>query len=221
MLGRKIIKVPYIDQTKDWPTGCECVSTVMLLQYLGYDVTVETFVDQFVETEPFENVGGQLLGADPRVHFAGHPKDPESMGCYAPVICKAIDRYLDFQSGVSDSHMQTSSGQGAGEKRAVDLTGCSMEILLKEYIDRDKPVVFWAAIDMKEPIYGPDWVIRATGEPFSWISNEHCMLLVGYDDTHYYFNDPWHNHGCIAYDRTIVEDRHKVQYSMAVSVIDD
>ena len=44
MLGRKLIKVPYIDQTKDWPTGCECVSAVMLLQYLGFDVTVEEFV---------------------------------------------------------------------------------------------------------------------------------------------------------------------------------
>ena len=44
MLGRKLIKVPYIDQTKEWPTGCECVSAVMLLQYLGFDVTVEEFV---------------------------------------------------------------------------------------------------------------------------------------------------------------------------------
>ena len=219
MLGRKLIKVPYIDQTKDWPTGCECVSAVMLLQYLGFDVTVEEFVDHFVEKEPFENIAGKLVGADPRVNFAGHPKDPESMGCYAPVICKSLNKYLKSQGAVSDSTLQEQQcHKFSHERTAIDLTGCSMEILLKEYIDCDKPVVFWASIDMKEPIDGPDWIIRETGTPFSWISNEHCMLLVGYDDTHYYFNDPWHNHGCIGYDRSIVEERHKVQYSMAVSI---
>ena len=219
MLGRKLIKVPYIDQTKEWPTGCECVSAVMLLQYLGFDVTVEEFVDCFVEKEPFENIGGKRIGADPRVRFAGHPKDSESMGCYAPVIYKALNRYLEVHS--ADHPVTLPNGKEGrlySHIKAIDLTGCSMEVLLKEYIDCDKPVVFWASIDMKEPVNGPDWIIRETGIPFSWISNEHCMLLVGYDDTHYYFNDPWHNHGCIGYDRSIVEERHKVQHSMAVSI---
>ena len=31
--------------------------------------------------------------------------------------------------------------------------------------------------------------------PLDWKLNEHCLLLVGYDDQHYWFNDPWHNHG--------------------------
>jgi uncharacterized protein YvpB len=44
------------------------------------------------------------------------------------------------------------------------------------------------------------------------------MLLVGYDDEGYYFNDPYENHGTIRYDRTVVEDRHKAQYSMAVGL---
>jgi uncharacterized protein YvpB len=44
------------------------------------------------------------------------------------------------------------------------------------------------------------------------------MLLVGYDDEGYYFNDPYENHGTIRYDRTVVEDRHRAQYSMAVGL---
>ena len=32
---KKIIQAPYIDQSIKYPTGCESVSTVMLLQYLG------------------------------------------------------------------------------------------------------------------------------------------------------------------------------------------
>ena len=35
------IEVPYIDQSVKYPTGCESVSAVMLLKYLGYEMTVE------------------------------------------------------------------------------------------------------------------------------------------------------------------------------------
>ena len=36
------IQVPYIDQSIKYPTGCESVSAVMLLKYLGYEITVST-----------------------------------------------------------------------------------------------------------------------------------------------------------------------------------
>ena len=49
---KKLIKVPYIDQTKEWSTGCESVSAVMLLQYLGADISVKQFVEQYLEKEP-------------------------------------------------------------------------------------------------------------------------------------------------------------------------
>ena len=91
--------------------------------------------------------------------------------------------------------------------------------MLRCYIDHDMPVIFWASIDLKETIYGPDWQLL-DGSSFFWISNEHCMLLVGYDEESYYFNDPWHNHGCIAYEKMLVEKRHREQYAMAVAVVD-
>ena len=37
------IQVPYIDQSIKYPTGCESVSAVMLLKYLGYEITVDEF----------------------------------------------------------------------------------------------------------------------------------------------------------------------------------
>ena len=40
----------------------------------------------------------------------------------------------------------------------------------------------------------------------------------GLDGKNYYFNDPWHNHGVIGYDRALVEKRHGEQYEMAVGV---
>lgn len=72
-------------------------------------------------------------------------------------------------------------------KRAEDITGMSMADMIKNYIDHDIPVIYWASIDLQETIKGPDWYLSDESR-FTWISNEHCMLLVGYDDTSLYFN---------------------------------
>lgn len=199
----KIIKVPYIDQTEEWPTGCESVSAVMLLQYLGEDISVKQFVELYLEKAPLFEKAGKLYGGDPWKVFVGDPADDQSMGCYAPVIKKALEKV---------------TGEQRKLWKPVDLTGVPMETLLREYIDNDTPVIFWASIDLKETYAGPEWIVADTGELFEWRSNEHCMLLVGYDEKNYYFNDPWHNHGMIGYEKKLVEKRHAEQYAMAVSV---
>lgn len=51
------------------------------------------------------------------------------------------------------------------------------------------------------------------------VSNEHCMLLVGYDEKKYYFNDPYDNNGVIGYERELVEKRHAAQHSMAIGTV--
>ena len=199
---KKIIRVPYIDQTKDYPTGCERVSAVMLLHYMGMFLSVDEFIENYLEKEPMQKREGRLYGPNPFQCFAGSPYDSDSFGCYAPVIADALNRvFANFKM----------------EKRAKDISGMPVEKMLARYIDRDIPVIFWASIDLKETVFGPDWLL-ADGTVFSWISNEHCMLLVGYDEDMYYFNDPWHNHGCIGYPRDLTERRHDEQRGMAVVV---
>lgn len=223
-MQKKIIKVPYIDQTKEWPTGCESVSAVMLLQYLGFDISVERFVGQYLEKEPLVEKEGKLYGGDPRKVFVGDPSDDRSMGCYAPVIAGALEKVFGDTTWDGErraENSQDADGCGAEYRKrwkSVDLTGVPVEGLLREYIDNDIPVIFWASIDLKETYEGPEWILTDTGAPFVWRSNEHCMLLVGYDDACYYFNDPWHGHGTIGYERQLVEKRHVEQYEMAVSV---
>ena len=46
---RAIIHAPYIDQSVRYPTGCESVSAVMLLQYLGIDITVDECIEMSLE----------------------------------------------------------------------------------------------------------------------------------------------------------------------------
>ena len=171
----KLIQVPYLDQSKEAPTGCESVTAVMLLQFLGKEITIQEFVDNYLEKEAFCEKDGVVFGPDPREKFAGDPYDPESMGCYAPVIQKALQTVL------------------GAEYQVLDETGASIDTLLETYIDQGMPVVFWATINLRDIIIGPEWKLSGTGECFTWRSNEHCMLLVGYDDTHYIFNDPWDN----------------------------
>ena len=197
---KKIISAPYIDQSIKYPTGCESVSAVMLLQYLGIKITVDEFITDYLEMKDFEEREGQLYGADPHLYFCGSPYDKDSFGCYAPVICNALEKII------------------GKEYEIINETETSMENLITNYIDQDMPVIFWACINMREPIEGPSWKLLDSGEEFTWISNEHCMLLVGYDEEGYYFNDPHENRGLIRYEKKLLENRHAAQYSMAVGV---
>lgn len=194
------IDVPYIDQSGRYPTGCESVSAVMLLQYLGYNISVDEFIHDCLECREMKEKDGILFGPDPFQYFCGSPYDENAFGCYAPVIRKAL------QKVVKDRY------------QVIDETGTSMERLLEEYIEKAIPVVFWACINMREEIEGPMWRLLDTGELFTWKSNEHCMLLVGYDAECYYFNDPYDNNGVIGYPKDLTKRRHEAQYAMAVGV---
>lgn len=194
-----LIQTPALDQTQKWPTGCESVTAVMLLAALGCPVTVEEWVENAIECRPFYEKDGALCGPDPREYFAGRPEEPSGMGCYPPVLVKGLARCL------------------GGGYRVLDATGAPMERLLKS-LDSGIPVPFWATIGLKEAIEGPSWRLE-NGETFTWRSNEHCMLLVGYDEESYWFNDPLNAaNGPVAYPKALVEQRHAEQYGMAVLV---
>lgn len=194
------LDVPYIGQKPRWPTGCESVSTVMLLQYLGYAVSVDGFIEEYLDRQVFEEREGLLYGPDPRRAFAGSPYDPDSFGCYAPVIARALERIVSDRYAVQNE------------------TGREISDLLAAYIDREMPVILWACMDLRPSIVGPSWRLLEGGDIFTWRSNEHCMLLVGYDAEQYFFNDPYENHGCVAYPRALTEQRYKEQGMQAVSL---
>ena len=195
------IQAPYIDQSGAYPTGCESVSAVMLLQFLGVDITVDEFIEKYLEKQDFEERDGELFGPDPREYFCGSPYDEDSFGCYAPVIAGAMKRVL------------------GGTYTVKDESGTDTAELIRRYIDKGMPVVYWACINMREPVIGPQWKFLDTGQIFTWVSNEHCMLLVGYDGEGYYFNDPYNNNGLIHYPKEVVEERHRAQHMQAVGVL--
>lgn len=187
--GKSIIEVPYIDQSEGYPTGCEIVSTTMVLQYYGYDISVDRFIDNYLDKSLLEDVDGVLWGDNPNETFIGDPRSSYSYGCFAPVIVNSLNRII--YDGM----------------KAKNTTGTSINKLIEEYIDKGIPVLLWATINLEPVSSGIEWNLRGTEDVYQWQGGEHCMVLVGYDDDSYYFNDPYDNHGLIAYERDLVEMR--------------
>ena len=193
--------VPFISQNPDFPTGCEAVSAVMALRYYGECVTVDDFVDNFLScSDAFYTMNGVSYGPDPHQFFIGDPRTKNSYGCYAPVIEQAINRYAGAPGRVRNT------------------TGCSLEYLCETYIDNGHPVRIWGSMDMKATRPTRKWRL-STGEEFTWISGEHCLVLVGYDDSRFYFNDPLAG-AAVGYDKKTVSLRYKELGEQSLSILD-
>lgn len=186
----RIEGVPIIAQMPNYPTGCESVTAVMALQFAGEKITVDTFIDQYLEkSSEFYNVGGVHYGPNPYEVFIGNPRSSSAFGCMAPVIEKALVKYYS-----SDQFIENTTGRG-------------MDELCRDYIDQGIPVMVWTSIKMIEPYYTSQWNL-SNGEKYRWLANEHCMLLTGYDDDNYYYNDPYTGKE-VSYSKSLSEKRYE------------
>lgn len=178
----KIIQAPFISQLGKYPTGYESVTTVMALNHIGIDISVDKFIDSYLTKTgvPF----------DPNISFGGNPRYTSGYGCYAPVIKKALDKAL--------------SGQ---KYTAKQLYGVSLKNLCSNYIDKGIPVILWATMYMNTPYISSTWTYN--GKTINWIAPEHCLLLVGYDSSHYIFNDPLTYQPQTYYSKSSVEVAYK------------
>lgn len=189
--ARRLLHVPYLDQSLEYPTGCESVTTVMALRYAGVDITVDEFIQNYLSQEDLVTENGVTYGPDPNDAFVGSPYEPDGFGCYARTIAVAC-RDIVIERNLTDFYVDNE-------------TGSDLQKLVIRYVDRDIPVILWASMEMKGVHPGKQWVIRETGETFTWKAGEHCLLLVGYDDLYYYFNDPRKNSGTVRYPKELVE----------------
>ena len=202
---KKIVSAPYIDQTERWVNGCESISSVMLLQAVGIDIDPDTFIARDLPHAPYWEQDGRLYGPDPWQVYPGDPHDHTGYGCYSPCIVKALN-------SASGARGRSRPVRGRGRERqdggpAVQLTST--------------PGCRWCS--------GPRWTsslcprkrdhwLLADGTDFAWKCNEHCLLLVGYDEENYWFNDPWHDHGVCPQPKQLVEDCHAAQGMFAVTL---
>ena len=186
-----LLSAKHIYQLDKWPTGCESVSAVMALESADVNVTVDDFIDNYLNctSRPF----------DPEKSFGGDPRSQSGKGCYAPVIKAALDKAL--------------KGTGLAARQ---LKGLTVKELCEKYIAKGTPVIFWGTLDMAEPFEGDSWEFE--GKKITWIRPEHCLLLVGYNADSYIFCDPMREEDVTYYPKAAVETAYKALYSQAVVI---
>lgn len=206
--SKKISNVPLIGQSK-LPTGCETCSAAMLLKFYGYNIPETSFADNYLVKKPIGYYKGVYSGPDPNCAFVGNPYSKNSYGAYAPIMAKCMNKYLTGKS-----------------YKAVNINGKSLEYLSGKYIAQGQPVMVWATINMNPSYKTATWKVNYTdenakyklGSYYTWIAGEHCLLLTGYDNTYYYFNDPWTN-ACTRYSKSLVNIRYNELGKQAVVMV--
>lgn len=197
------IDVPYISQVGILPNGCESVSAVMLLRYSGYDIDPLDFVDNYLEKDEVYIKWGVRYGPNPKDKYAGDPKSEKGgWGCFAPVIHKALNKYL------------------GGKAFAKNLTGLSLEELAEQYITKNIPVAIWCTQNMEEIKNLYQWQSYDKSETFLYPVHEHCVVLTGFDDKYYYFNDPLDENRQVRYEKDIVSASYESMGRQAVAIAD-
>lgn len=166
-----LIHAPIIDQLPNLYNGCEVTSLAMLLSYEGVHATKDQLAAQVrkANTPLVRGPGGQILQwGDPNQGFVGSMRNPgKGYGVYHGPIAALLNRYLPG--------------------RSLDLTGSSFGTLLS-VLQSGRPLIVWTTMDFRPTTrwvtwQSPDGPIRATME-------EHAVLLVGYNKTTIFVNDP-------------------------------
>ncbi len=172
----RLIRITPICQLPDFPAGCESVAAVMNLNYLGFNVTTEQFIESYlpIGVAPYK-VDEVWYGSDPDEAFLGDPASEDGWGIWAKGLTLALNRYLDTQE------------KPASVTYTYDET---LDSLCEKYVYNDIPVLVWVTAGMEQPRVNKTITVIGTNETYTWISPNHCMLLVGFDETGYYFNDP-------------------------------
>ena len=188
-------KSAYIDveclfQMPQFPNGCEVVSLTMVLNYFGYEVSVDTLVDNFLPRGVFSTDGD-----NPFYNYLGDPRSL-GVGCYAPCIVLCANNYL------------TSIGEFGS---VTDVSGRGFETY-KKFISEGTPVIFWGTtyMDRDPEVFG---VVNTSAGEVIWRNHSHCFVMIGYTDTTYVFCDPLR--GIVEYPKEDVEDSHELVYEQA------
>lgn len=189
-----LVEVEAVLQNPELPTGCEITSLTMALNYCGYNVDKCTMADDYlIRAEPFTTTFGEA--------FVGSPYDADAWGCYSPVIVKTAEKYIAAQGGT---------------ETVQNITGSAFQSLLWE-VANGRPVITWVSIGLTSNIEEKIYWTTENGDAV-FLTNEHCVLLTGYDlDANVvYVNDPLE--GVVSYDLDMFQDRFERMYSQAVLV---
>lgn len=141
-------------QQPELPTGCESVALTMALNVYDCELDKTTIARDWLIRNDENYVTG----------YVGDPFTDQGAGIFPPGLCETANNYLK------------NSGRG---QRAYDVTGMELSELL-DYIASGLPVVVWVTVDYETPRYSGS-LIEYNGKTYRWFSNEHCVMLGGFN----------------------------------------
>ena len=167
--GEKVIlsNVPFIQQLPELDRGCEVTSLAMMLQYAGITVDKMKLANEIKKVD-FMNDG---VRGNPNEGFVGniYTFSESGYGVYHGPLFQLAKKYLP--------------------NKAVDLTGKSIEELYKS-VKAGQPVVMITNATF-EPLDEDEFTTWKTNSgDVSITYNEHCVVLIGYDQESVYIRDP-------------------------------
>lgn len=165
--GYKVLDIEPVLQNPELPTGCEITALTTVLNYYGCSTDKIYLAENYLEQ-------GAIGETNPNEKFIGSPFSSEAYGCYENVIENSAKKFI------SDNNFDLS---------VTNLTNTDFSSF-DEYLDSGCPVIFWVTIDLIEPYSSTTWIID--NKEVTWLSNEHCMVLIGYDNSNdsYIVSDP-------------------------------
>lgn len=190
------LNVPLVKQNPKYPTGCEGASATMLLQYYGYNVTIDEMIAAIPREDLYEE-NGVVYGPSIYEKFVGDPTktytdDRPGYGAFSPVITGALNRVI-----VKKGNRHT----------AKNITGCTFSALISQ-LDMKRPVIVWATANMKTPTLVNSWYIKqpdGSAKYFEYPRGTHVMVLSGYDSQYVYITDPYF--GNVKYTHSAFNDK--------------
>ena len=195
---------------EDLKAGCETYACTMLLQSQGIDMDEFEFADKYLLQMPIYGVTeDDWYGPDMDSAYAGEIE--WGYGVNSPAMGKFMNQMLKDKGS---------------KKKAYVLKDVPLEQLCKDYIVNDLPVMIWATTNMQEPYVKRYWSINYVdpeisdaqiGDTEAWLQNEHCLVLIGYDEDNYYFADSVAGEVSV-FDKETTKDKYEKIESQAIVV---
>lgn len=167
------IDVPLISQLPELYNGCEITSLAMLLEYLQHPVDKLDLAEMLPKDETpaqLDEDGTILVWGDPDQGFVGNIYgDDLGYGVNVKPIAYVLEQL--YAPG------------------ALDLTGRDFSVIEKT-IAKGKPVIIWNIASFEQSDAWVTWKTPA-GKDVEATFQEHCVLMVGFDDDYVYVNNPF------------------------------
>lgn len=153
------LNVPFIDQNPELPTGCEVTALAELLHFYGFEIDKEELAKNYLPIKQNPETGAFIE------FYLGSPWEVNGSGCFAPAISICANSFLKDQES----------------KLVASSISYSDPAAIFNELSQGRPVIVWTSYNYAEREVTYKDVPLLDGNYFPWPSNEHCVVLCGYD----------------------------------------